>query len=349
MRAPLKYLIGIVLGTACLSLIIAGRSVAAAEGEFSLQISPSPLVATIKPGQATPLELKIRNNGSQPESLKIAPRKFKVNSKGEELQLDDTQPSDIADWISFDTPKFTIQPGQTSTVKMTINAPKEAGFSYSLALVINRTDETRDLRTGRILKGSIAIFALLNVDRPGAVRELTLTRFTATGSVYDHLPVRFQIELKNTGNTIAQPAGNIFVQRGANDKTPIDVLPVNKNSSYILPGVTRTLTVDWDNGFEVERTTNEGGIAKKQIDWNWNNLASLRFGPYTAKLVAIYNDGHRDVPIEAETSFWVIPWFLLLGGLLLIGLVGIGLWTIARKTIKTTKRLRPPSSKRFTP
>ncbi|MFZ3031816.1 MAG: hypothetical protein WA082_02160, partial [Candidatus Moraniibacteriota bacterium] len=42
------------------------------------------------------------------------------------------------------------------------------------------------------------------------------------------------------------------------------------------------------------------------------DASKLRFGKYTAKLLLIYDDGKRDIPIEGEVSFWVIPWRLVL-------------------------------------
>ena len=127
-----------VFGTALVLSAFVFHKASAQPGEFSLQISPSPLVSTLKPGQATTLELKVRNAGDQAENLKIAPRTFKITSD-QQLQIDDTQTPEVAPWIRFSAPTFTIKPGDTFTQHVTINVPKEAGFSYSFALVISRT------------------------------------------------------------------------------------------------------------------------------------------------------------------------------------------------------------------
>ena len=49
------------------------------------------------------------------------------------------------------------------------------------------------------------------------------------------------------------------------------------------------------------------------------------------KLVGVYNDGQRDVPIESEITFWILPWKILLGLLIVLVLVGLGIWTIGRR------------------
>ena len=46
----------------------------------------------------------------------------------------------------------------------------------------------------------------------------------------------------------------------------------------------------------------------------------------------IYNDGYRDIPLEAQTEFWVIPWRILLAILVILLLILFGL----KNTIQST-------------
>jgi hypothetical protein len=313
-----------------------------AAGAFSVQVSPSPLVATLKPGEVTTLEIKVRNGGPAPENLKIAPRSFRINPNGGEVHINETQEPELAKWLRFSPQTFTVASGQTTTVKVTITVPKEAGFSYSFALVINRTVDAPEQKGARTLKASIAIFSLLNIDRPGAVRQLEVSKFGPTQTSYEYLPAEFEIELKNTGNTIVQPAGNVFIQRGSNDPNPIATLLVNDGGSYILPGTSRTLKAQWTEGFPVfTQKTHADGSAGTELTWDWNKVSQFRFGQYTAKLVAVYDDGHRDVPLQAEATFWVFPWVILLAVLAVLALVGFGLWSFASKVIGLGKRIKP--------
>ncbi|MBI2439487.1 MAG: hypothetical protein HYV45_02715, partial [Candidatus Moranbacteria bacterium] len=56
------------------------------------------------------------------------------------------------------------------------------------------------------------------------------------------------------------------------------------------------------------------------LKWDWNDASKLRFGKYQAKLLLIYDDGTRDIPIEGMVSFWVVPWRIIFGfiGILLL-------------------------------
>jgi hypothetical protein len=308
-------------------------------GEFSLQVSPSPLIHTVEPGETKEMEVKIRNNGDRQEELKIEPRSFKVSADGEDIELNDTPPDDVKDWISFSEPRFTLIPGQEKSQKVRVNVPKDAGFSYAFALVISRQRDPVAVKGGQAIKGSLALFTLINVDRPGAVRKLEISKFSMNKRVYEYLPAELTITFKNTGNTIAQPYGDVFFLRTPGDTKQLGNIPVNDKRGYILPGTSRTLKVQWDDGFPVYRQVEvETGKTETRLDWNWGNAANTRIGKYTAQVVAIYNDGKRDVPIEGTISFWVIPWKILLGITLIVLLVAFSVGSVIWRVVRYSRR-----------
>lgn len=315
----------------------------AQDEEFSLQLTPSPLVTTVKPGVASDIELKIRNGGRKTEELKIEPRSFKIDANSQEVKLDDTTPPDISEWMSFSSPTFTIQPEQWFTEKIKLDLPENAGFSYSFALVISRKDDPKPVEGSRLLRGSVAVFTLVNVDRPGATRKLDLGTFKIGKHMYEYLPADLSLQLKNSGNSIVQPYGNIYIQRGKNDKTPIATLSVNSNKGYMLPDATRTFQTGWNDGFPAYQTiTGNDGQQHRKLVWDWSKVSDLRIGRYTAKLVAVYNDGHRDVPLEAEITFWVIPWKVLGGLFVVLVILLFGIYSFVRQVIVLARRRKHP-------
>jgi hypothetical protein len=337
----------------CMVVLATPLPAAAAEGDFSLQITPSPLVTTMHPGDRSVLELKIRNTGTSSENLKLETRGFTIDNNTGKVTLSDSPPPDIT-WVSFEPSKFTVAPGQLFTDKIHINLPAQTGFSYSLAVVISRQSETKATSGGRLIKGSVADFMLVNVDRPGATRKLNVAQFSVAKRFYEYLPAEIEVKLKNTGNSLVQPYGNVFIQRGKAGK-PISVLPVNDQRGYFLPGVKRSLNLQWNDGFpHYKTTTSSDGKTSRHLVWNWQDTSKLRIGKYTAKLVAVYNDGGHDVPIEGEVSFWVIPWKLILGALVVAILVIYGLWSLVRKIVRgfkkvATKRGSKPTAPPSTP
>jgi hypothetical protein len=340
LRAGLFALLVVCVGAA--ALVTHHVNAVEAQGNFSLLVTPSPIVSTLKPGTATDIELKVRNGGTSTENLRITSRSFKFDSTTGQVHLNDTEPAEISSWITFANPTFIVQPGQWFTEKVHIALPKDTGFSYSFALVIARKDTPAPVGGQRLLNGSVADFTLINVDRPGATRKLVIPQFKATHGIYEYLPAEFNIQFKNTGNSIVQPSGNVFIQRGSNDKTPIASLAVNDKKGYILPGTQRDTTASWSDGFPYYKTTTGAdGKPKQSLIWDWGKakFANIRFGHYTAKLVAIYDDGTRDVPIQMEISFWVIPWRAII--LLIVVVVGLYLlarWRGKKRTAKAVKK-----------
>ncbi len=317
-----------------LSLSVGGASHAATvpNGDFSLEVSPSPLVATVETGHSTTLDLKVHNASQQSENLKIEARGFTIAHPGEQITISTTTPPDLLQWVSFSEPKFTLNTGEWKTQKITITLPEAAGFSYPFVIVVSRATDPAKQDGGAALKGSIAVFTLVNIDKPGATRKLEIDSFQMDRHFYEYLPATFKIKLKNSGNSIVQPYGNLYVQTPGKESEPLAVLPMNQTASYILPGSIKAIDASWADGFPVYKSvTNKDGKEDKELVWNWDNIAHFRFGHYTAKLVAVYNDGTRDVPVVGEVSFWIIPWRILLGVLVVLLLVGFAIWTILRR------------------
>jgi hypothetical protein len=308
--------------------------------DFNLQVSPSPLVTTVKPGTKSQVELKVRNAGTGTEELQIAPRSFKFDSNTGKVDLQDNTPPPIAGWITFSASKFTVLSGQTFTEQVMFDVPKDAGFSYSFALVINRQNNPKPTGGTRAINGSVAVFSLLNVDRPGAQSHLQVVSFTSDQRLYEYLPATLNVRFNNIGNTIVQPSGNIFIQRSSSSKTPLATLSVNKTQGYILPGTQRTVSTQWNGGFAAyESTPQPNGTTKRHLTVDWSKLKQFRIGPYTARLVAVYSDGEHDVPVEGSLTFWVIPWRAMLLFIAALAVLWVFFrWQGKRRTEKAVKR-----------
>jgi hypothetical protein len=306
--------------------------------DFSLEVSPSPLATTVEPGHPAKLELKVHNASLKAEDLKIEARDFKIAYPDQTVQIGSSTPPDLAQWVTFSKPTFHAKAGEWVSQDITMNLPEAAGFSYPFVVVISRQNDPSTQSAGRVLKGAIAVFALINIDKPGATRKLELDSLTTSQQVYEFLPATVTVKLKNTGNSIVQPYGNVYIQRSETTNSPLSVLPVNENRSYILPGNAKEITATWADGFPAYKTSDV--TKKNELVWDWGKLGTLRIGRYTAKVVAAYNDGSRDVPITGEVTFWVIPWRILIGALVILLLVGIGVFSSVRRFIRRIAALR---------
>ena len=305
----------------------------AADDGLRLTTSPLPINLTVDPGSSVSTQLRIKNDGNQKETLKIDLMKFKADGEtGAPELLERESDDDFLQWVHFSEDTFSIDMNQWKTINATFDIPDTAAFGYYYAFVFSRASDEKPLeaRQTRILGGT-AILVLLEVKVPNAKREVTVTSFQADRKWYEFLPATFTVKLKNTGNVHIAPRGNIFIGRpGKKEDT---IVEVNLGKGNILPNSSRSFDAQWTEGFPMYQNKEENGkmvLDEKnkpvqELVWNWKDASKLRFGKYQAKLLLVYDDGQRDVPIEGTVEFWVVPWRLVGGGLIitLFALLGI--------------------------
>jgi hypothetical protein len=311
---------------------------------INLQISPLPIELTTKPGTSISTELRVRNAGSQTERLQVRLLKVTEDDNGVVHLTQPGKGDDWTSWINFSRTIFDAPSNQWQTINMTINVPKSAAFGYYFAVEYMRAVEEAPQPGKAVARGAVATFILVNADAPGASRAAQVVSFTADRKSYEFLPASFTVKIRATGNVHVAPHGNIFISRGGKQVGSIDI---NSAEGNILPNSSRFFSGSWNDGFPVyidkmngdQPVVDKNGKTKQTLKWDFSHANRLRFGHYTAHLVMVYDNGQRDVPIDATVSFWVIPWRLI-GGLLVVSIfVLIGLLSSFGKISRFTKRL----------
>lgn len=343
-----------------LALIIAGivmpaMADAAESKSLNLVTSPLPISLSVLPGTNVTTDLRIKQSGPVTERLKVTLMKFSAfGDEGKPRLLDRGPGDDYFDWVKFDKPAFDAPSNVWQNIKMTINVPKSAAFGYYYAVVFSRAGDDKapigEAQPTAAYNGGSAVLVLLDAKVANAKRELSLGSFTTKHRVYEFLPSEFDINFKNTGNVHAVPHGNIFIMSG---KKQVASLDINDAQGNILPGSGRLFPIDWQDGFpHYEKVTEDGKVKlDKQnnavMHFVWSNGGAgasevsphLRFGYYTAHLFAVYDDGSRDVPMEATVGFWVVPWRFLLAVLVVILLIGAGVYAATRGAVRGARSL----------
>ncbi len=325
---------------------------------INLTISPPLLNITTEPGATFSAVLKIKNNNSAPEAIRIDIMKFVADDTGGRPKI---IPLDIGDtfpqWMNFSETEFIV-PGQTwKTIDFTFQPPANASPAYYFAIVFKRQRETT-VEEGFVSTGAPAILGLAKVSSSRVYHQVDLNQldadtigFTTDHYIYEFLPVNFEVSLANNGNVHELVYGNIFVDWLTGHKTDVAILDVNKDKSFILPQTKRTFYSSWADGFPVWQPVtdaagapvlNKKGKPVRKLHWDLQKLTSFRIGKYQGSLLVIYNDGVRDIPIEAQTSFWVIPWRILLAILVILILILIGFKNTLQHLYEKTKRRSPP-------
>ena len=309
----------------------------------NLTTSPLPITLSMTPGATSVTDVRVQNSSNQTQKIKVSLMKFSAYGEEGKPALSERQAGDdYFDWVSFSPSSFDAPPKQWTTVKMTIKAPKTAAFGYYYAVVFSPADQT-PAGEGNVLLGSSAVLVLLDVKSPNAKRSAKIADFSVDRKSYEFLPVDFKVRLRNDGNVHLLPAGTIYIKRGGKQ---VAAIPFNPGSGNILPGSYRIYTSSWKDGFPVYvpkedngKILTKDGKPVRELKWDFSKLPKLKFGHYTANLLVVYDDGTRDVPLEASVSFWVVPWRIIAFIVLIGALATIGLWSTGRNLVKKIKRM----------
>jgi hypothetical protein len=319
----------------------------AVDNSFNLTTSPLPINLAGPPGSTLTADIRVKNGGTATEKLKVTLMKFSAYGEAGKPAIADRGPGDsYFDWVSFSPQTFDAQPNVWQTVKMTIKLPKTAAFGYYYAAAFSLgSPPPQASGKQNIVLGSTAVLVLVDAQAPGEQRAASVTSFTADHRFYEFLPATFTVKLHNSGNIHLIPTGNIFISKGGK---AVATLGVNTALGNILPGTNRIFTSNWNDGFPryVTKQANGNVVLDKNgkpvtsLQWDFSRASKLKFGHYKAHLTMAYDNGQRDVPMEAEVSFWVVPWRVLAASLVVLVFVGVGLWSTGGKVVRKLRKIK---------
>jgi hypothetical protein len=216
----------------------------------------------------------------------------------------------IIKWVSA-VQDFTLESRESRILYATITVPADAepGGHYGALRFSGHAPELTE--TGVGLSASAGMLMLIRVS--GDIKEsASLTSFytafpsdkTKQASLFEGSYIGFVTRIKDDGNVHVKPIGNIEITDAFGNL--VGTVAVNDSKSNVLPGSIRR--------FESEYKGN------------------LMFGLYTANLTLGY--GTTGQAITNTITFWVIPWKLILIGIIVL----ITLIFIASRLIKVYNR-----------
>jgi hypothetical protein len=330
----IKLLI-LILFTSGIAFLVFNKAFAQTPSNFDVTVSPVFFDLSANPGGKVSDRIRVRNNTNSPIPLKIEIKKLTGDTTGDLVLRDDNSDNSLS-WIKFEEITFIAKPLEWTNVPFSIDIPGEAAYGYYYAVTFKQDENSPLAKTGAKITGGAAVPILLTVRKEGAKAEAKILKFSADKAVYEYLPVNFTINLENIGNVHIRPHGNIFISDGRNKN--LAILDVNQSAGSVIPNTKKVFQASWQDGFLVKEPVMEQGQVKldkdgkpvEKLTINWNKLTSFRIGKYTANLILVFDNGKRDVSLDANVSFWVIPY----KALIIIGLTLILTILIARFLIK---------------
>jgi len=312
---------------------------------ISLTVSPVSINLVANPGESVTSQIKVKNNNTAVEYLHLSVLKFTSSTSGAPVIADLGPGDEFGQWVSFSEPDITLEANQEKTVKFKIDVPKEAALGYYYAIKIQRIRNVEAGERQTSVEGAPAIPVLLEVRSPNAKRELSITNFTTDSPFYEYLPVQFKVTVKNGGNIHSIPVGDIFIDSSlfgiGQGQKGVAALSFNEGRGNILPRTNRDYFVSWNDAFivRVPKGTTGKEANEYTLKWDLEKGNKIRIGKYTAHLLMVYDNGQRDIPIEATVSFWVLPWKYMLGALVILLLAFIGLKDTFTKFVKRIMKM----------
>ena len=280
---------------------------------YDVTVSPVYFDLSANPESSVSDKVRLRNNTNSPLPIRIEVKRLTGDVNGD-LTLKTDNADNSLSWIKFKDVTFVAKPLEWTDVPFTIDIPKEAAYGYYYAITFVNDANSPLGKTGAAITGAAAVPVLLNVRKEGAKAEAKILNFSTKSQVYEYLPVDFAVKVENSGNIHVRPHGNIFISDGGNKN--LAILDVNPGAGSIIPNTNKSFEVSWSDGFLVKEPVLESGQKKldkdghpvEKLTINWNKLTSFRIGRYTANLLLVFDNGKRDVSLDAVTTFWVIPY-----------------------------------------
>jgi hypothetical protein len=264
-------------------------------------LGPGKTELWLSPGEKTTDQLLITNRLGREMSFKVEIEDFKGSRDPEETTVllgEEKGPYSLKDLLHPEVTEFTLKHGQRMVLPVEISIPEDAepGGLYGSILIATSSSPQGSETEEETVKGQMQLISRLGclyfIRVKGEVIEDGFLKELRTGTAkkfYEKGPISFELLFENNGNVHLMPYGGIEIFNILGKKVDeVEIEPY-----FALPDSLRLREVNWQKEF--------------------------LFGRYTA--LASVNRGYQDIVDQKSITFWVIPWKIVLAGLIGLFLV----------------------------
>ncbi|HEX7456125.1 MAG TPA: hypothetical protein VF303_01500 [Candidatus Nanoarchaeia archaeon] len=318
----------LLVSAATANLTAAQDTTNATTKNIGIQISAPIYNFGIDPGGSAQEIIKVKNvsNSTQtfyPEVFDFRPigetgaPEFILNSDQE-----DRYTYSLASWVQISKAGITLKSNESTALNFTINVPKDAEPGGRYAGILFGTSPPKPQGTQIAISNKVGSLILVRIS--GDAKELAnLKEFSTPSNFYENPPVDFLVRVENKGNVHFKPKGTIEVKDTFGRK--VATLDVNEKNGNVLPESIRRFDKSSDG-----------------LTWK---PSGFTVGRYTANVLLTYGDSGKQ--INGSTTFWVLPWKILLvvglGVIILILLLILLLKKYNRWVVSRAKKTEKPS------
>ena len=253
------------------------------QGDFV--VGPGKIEVEGKPGETIIKEISITNRISDDRIFELTVEDI-TGSQDPDTSVvllgEEKGPYTIKDYVSFPQKTFKLNLGERAWIPVSITIPQDAepGGLYGSVLIStlskSATGESDvSARSPVIARVGTLFFVTVpgEIKRDGYTKEISLSDDKWW---YEKGPIKFHILYENKGSVHLNPYGELRIKNILGEEVGF----VEMEPWFALPNSLRTRDVVWDR--------------------------ELLFGRYTA--TAYINRGYDNIVDEVTTSFWVLPW-----------------------------------------
>lgn len=268
-------------------------------------VGPGKVELSLNPGEYRVVEMTVTNRLGEPRQFNLGIEDAAGSddpARPVVLLGADRGPYTLKDYLSVPEMSFVLNPGERARIPVTVRIPENAepGGRYGSVLVTTNTlpkegeAVSGDARPSSALVTRIGTLFFITI--PGSTMyEGNLESFKTIPDTWfkQSGPINFSVLYRNSGSVHVNPYGEINITNMLGESVGF----IELDPWYALPQSLRFREVRWDR------------------EW--------LFGRYTATISL--NRGYEDIVDTATVHFWVIPWQVLVPGV--IGIVVV-IWVL---------------------
>ncbi|OGL62265.1 hypothetical protein A2839_04525 [Candidatus Uhrbacteria bacterium RIFCSPHIGHO2_01_FULL_47_10] len=272
-------------------------------------VSPATIDLVGGRGESIPSAFTVINTQTTSQTYYLDTLSFTGKDESGEPQFSsDALDDGLSKWIVFLSDRVVVPARSKVEVPFTVQVPADvASGTYQSAITVSSAPTEVVATNGAIIEAKTAILVFLNV-KGDSVKKAALLDFLPSGKgIRTNLHQTVTYRIQNQGNVYTIPEGTIEL-KDLFGRT-LQIRDANEAKHRVLPMSTRSISV-----------TSQKPNRFLTILQDQTRLFAI--GPIQATLSVNLGEGFD--PIRATTSFWYIPYQLLLTSLFFLGLVFLG-------------------------
>ena len=197
-----------------------------------------------------------------------------------------------------------LEPNKNVKLQYTITVPEDIpNAEYNAEISLISENQFQEQGTAAFANLAAGMPILIQIGDEFA-ENAEILRFTSDKKIYEKIDVNFLTTIKNLGDVHISPIGEIVVENIF--KQEVARVPFNKNTQSLLS----------DHIGNYQDTWVQSGYLSPNH--------SIILGPLKAKVLITYRSFQPGfATLTSETTFWVIPWKIILTilGIILLGIM----------------------------